>query len=43
MFGVRENGRHVVFHVYVDLARGKVVATDVDPEFRGIDDPIRRK
>lgn len=38
MFGVRDQGRHVVFHVYVDLALGRVVATDVDPEFRGIGD-----
>jgi hypothetical protein len=44
MFGARDDGRHVVFHVYVDLMKGQVVATDVDPEFRGIgDSPGREK
>jgi hypothetical protein len=43
MFGAREDGRHVVFHVYVDLMKGQVVATDVDPEFRGIGDSPGRK
>lgn len=44
MFGVRDDGDHVVFHVYVDLMKAEVVATDVDPAFRGIaDSPGRKK
>ncbi len=43
MFGARDDGRKVVFHVYVDLMKGQVVATDVDPGFRSIGDSPGRK